>query len=62
MRTIRVIAEVKVPKVPNFLRYPGGTVRVGDVEDESLVQVADAWKEDLLARAREQRIPRGSDA
>ncbi len=55
MRTIHVTASVQVPKVPNFLRYPGGTVRVGDIQDESLRRVADAWKEDLLARAAEQR-------
>lgn len=55
MRTIRVTASVEVPTVPNFLRYPGGVVRIGDVEDESLEEVADVWKEGLLTRAREQR-------
>lgn len=57
---VKVEADVQVPKVPNFLLYPGGgKIRVGDVQDTSLRRIGEAWTEALLQRAREQREANG---
>jgi hypothetical protein len=54
-KTIKVQAIVRVPLVPNFLLYDGGKIAVGDVPDEDLKKVAEAWLEKLLANAERQR-------
>lgn len=53
--TLTVTAEVELPRPPNFMRYQGGTIPVGDLSDEDLRRIGEAWTEALLQRAREQR-------
>lgn len=57
---ITVVAEIVVPKVPNFLRFESGegVISVGDVTDESLRGLGAEWTEALLKRAAEQRDER----
>jgi len=35
-QTIVVTANVQVPRVPNYLLYDGGKIRVGDIPDKDL--------------------------
>jgi len=54
-KTIQVQAEVKVPQVPNFLRYPADTISIADITDEDLQKVGEAWVHNLIERAEEIR-------
>jgi len=49
--------SIKVPKVPNFILYAesDGKVSIGDLTDEQLTEIAEAWKADLLKRAAQIR-------
>lgn len=62
MKTIRVTTDVQVPKVPNFLLYDGGKIRVGDVSDENLKKLGREWTAALLERAAVQRGGKGGEA
>lgn len=55
-KVIIVKALVQIPRVPNFLRYDGGTIPVGDVIDDDLRSIGVAWTTALLNRANEQRV------
>ena len=46
-----------VPRVPNFILTPGSSekVSIGDLSDEQLDAIADAWRDRLRERAHEIR-------
>lgn len=50
-RTIRVVAEVQIPTVPNFLIYDGGKLSVADVPKEDLKKIGEVWTESLIENA-----------
>ena len=58
MRLITVKAEIEVPRVPNFLLYPGGKLSIADVVDVDLERIGEEWKRDLLHRAAVIRASR----
>ena len=43
------------PQVPNYLRTEAGKFSVGSFTDESLIEIAEQWKADLLQNAAIQR-------
>ena len=55
---LNVKMNIKVPKVPTFIMYEegDGKVSVGDLSDEQLRQIGEAWTDDLLTRAGEVRM------
>jgi hypothetical protein len=59
---VTVKAAVNVPKVPNFLRYGGGTIDVAHVADEYLRELGAAWTEELIANAQRRRKTKGGTA
>lgn len=63
MTKLTVHADIIVPRVPNFLRFESGegTLRVGDVTDESLRGLGAEWTDALLKRAAEQRREMAND-
>jgi len=46
-----VVANVKVPVVPNFLIYNGKSIPVGDVTNDKLKEIAKIWLEKLIENA-----------
>lgn len=58
MKTIIVKAEVLLPKIPNFLRYGGGTLDVADIDDKALLELAQVWTDALLENAKSRRAAR----
>jgi hypothetical protein len=53
--TLKLQTIVKVPRVPNFLLYDGGQISVGDISDEDLAKIAEAWREELVINAKRLR-------
>jgi len=58
---IRVTADIQVPAVPNYLHYGPGSMRVGDVSDDDLRRIGQAWTERLIRRAHQQREEQAHD-
>ena len=53
---VSIIAEVKVPKVPNFIILTDGQkFPLSAFTKKGLSELADEWKANLLARADEMR-------
>jgi hypothetical protein len=49
---IEIKLDVEVPKVPNFLITPAGTVPIYAVTEDALRQLGAAWTEALVERAK----------
>ena len=51
--------QLEVPRVPNFIMRPGGPeagkVALSELSEESLRYIGNAWTDELVARAAEQR-------
>lgn len=54
-KKVTITMTVDVPRVPNYVRTPGGRVAVGEMPEEDLRALAHAWTENLLANAERQR-------
>ncbi len=60
-RTISVVAEVRIPRVPNYLLFgdpldkESGKIDVADVTDASLHEIGRIWTEELIANAAKRR-------
>lgn len=55
-KTFKIVAEVEIPKVPNFLRMTDGQILpVSAATEESLQELGKLWTEALIARAKEQK-------
>jgi electron transfer flavoprotein alpha/beta subunit len=62
MTVLTVKAEIKVPRVPNFLRMTDGqSLPICAVTEEDLRKLGAVWIENLIERAREQAKDRKSD-
>lgn len=61
MKTIKVQNrgwdEVKIPSVPNFILRPEDEfpIPIHELSDAQLEKVADAWKKELITKARRKR-------
>lgn len=64
--------KLKIPSVPNFilietppgLRQEGWkesmSISIADLSPETLIEIADEWKKELLAKAQMKRESRGN--
>lgn len=62
MKTIvaSISSRIMIPEPPNFLKCEGGeVVSIGELSEESLQNIATAWTELLMQKAR-QRSPGNS--
>ncbi len=56
MRTVTVIAEVKIPEAPNFFLQPdGGKLPIEAVTNEGLRDIGDAYTQGLIESAQKKR-------
>jgi len=56
-RTLKVMAEVQLPRVPNYLLMGDGKVLpVSAVSEQDLRELGRQWTEQLVARAQEQQL------
>lgn len=54
---IEVIAEVEIPRPPNFVRMSDGqSLPISALTGEALDELAEKWREALHKRAQEQRL------
>ena len=60
MTVITVQATVEVPRVPNYLIIDADhKLSIGDVPDDELRRIGEAWTERLIERAAEIRATEG---
>ncbi len=62
MKTIVVTAQVRIPKVPNFLRYgeeETSTIDVADVLASDLRAIGRLWTTELLENSKRRREAKG---
>ncbi len=69
-----ITQKLVTPRVPNFIMIEGPTgrrqdgfiestkVSIADLADDQLLQIAEDWKSDLIARAQDIRLDRRFDA
>ncbi len=60
--TVTKQVDIEVPQVPNFLRVDGVSHTIADFSEGDLIAVAEAWKQKLLARAKDLRVNRTMQA
>ena len=56
MRILRVVADIELPKLPNFLRTSDGNLLpVEAITDDGLREIGQAWAAALVAHAQLRR-------
>lgn len=54
---VNVTASINIPKVPNFfITENGNSIPISAVEDSELRRIGSIWIENLIKRAKEQRL------
>ncbi len=54
--TLTVVAEIKTPRIPNFLHMADGhSLPIEAITDEGLREIGEAWTEALIAEAQKRR-------
>ena len=55
-KTLRITAEIEIPRVPNFLTMTDGqTIPISAITEDSLRELGKLWIEALIERAKEQQ-------
>jgi len=55
--TIKTKIEIKLPSIPNFIRYENkeGCIDIGDLTSEQLADIGDKWTAQLIRKASKRK-------
>jgi len=55
--TVKTEIEIKLPSIPNFIRYENkeGCIDVGELTSEQLAEIGDKWTAALIRKARKRK-------